>query len=551
MSVFSTIIDLPSPQVGALLADFLVGEKRAYVTNFDPEWKAVTVTSDSKDGVRRAEVNVNGLIEQISREIRTKTEYLHPSCVPLLCSEWGRKTIESIEELYHVQISFTESKMPFESFLRNIVSSSFLHMEHLCKVTVPILPIETGKPVQPLRSMKTWSYSTPGGTTSPFTAMESQALEKLFQYGGHQVTLSNNLCTVDFKEMKVIGESGEMANLQRTPPSPLPEQCLTLNIKGLELYATNALSNCKERISREFKSSCIVLNPTLKPFPSYSRQQVTNYCRKYCVEFNFEVAGSQHLLHIKGPTRYVEKLYLQVQDFVRRLDAVPLHIQVPSASAGVPHIPPSPCNGPPVAQQCRQPPTWTPQSTRCQIFSVTPLSPEWKEVVSWVQKTLSAINVLGLERVQNRTLWERYDLEGRQMSERNNGQINEMFLFHGTNKIDPYQIARSESGIDFRCSSKDRKLMWGSGAYFAVNASYSDHYSYKLGNGRRQMMIVSVLTGITYRCDSTQRPDLARPPERNPGQLHDTVQGFSGGSDIYVVYDHSKSCPAYIITYNK
>ena len=546
MSSFSSIVDLPSRQVGALLANYLVEETRPYVTNFDPEWTAVTVTSDSKDGVRQAEASVRGIIEQISHGIGTEAEYLHPSCVPLLCSAWGHETIGGIEELYHVQISFTESKMPIKQFLRSIVSSPdpLLHMEHLCNVTVPI------GAVQPLRNMKMWSHSTPGGSFSSFSTTESQELEKLFQYGGYQVRLSNNLCTVDFKEMQVIGTSGETAKLKRTPTSPVPDQRLKLNIRGLKLYATSALSNLKERMNKEIKSLHIVLNRTGQPFSPYSQQQVANYCRKYCVEFKFEVAGSQHILHIKGPIGYVDQLYPHVEEFVRSLDAIRLP---PPAAAGIVCAPPAPsmCSGPPVVQQCRQPSTWTPQSTRCEFFSVSQLSPEWNELVSWVQQTFPAINILGLERVQNSTLWERYDLEGRQMSQRNSGRTNERFLFHGTNKMDPHEIARSESGIDFRCSSKDRKLMWGSGAYFAVNASYSDHYAYKLGDGRRQMMVVSVLTGDTCQYGSTQRPDLARPPERCPGQLYDTVRGFSGGSDIYVVYDHSKSCPAYIITYNK
>ena len=33
------------------------------------------------------------------------------------------------------------------------------------------------------------------------------------------------------------------------------------------------------------------------------------------------------------------------------------------------------------------------------------------------------------------------------------------------------------------------------------------------------------------------------------GERYDSVSGQSGGSDIYMVYDHDKAYPAYLITY--
>lgn len=192
--------------------------------------------------------------------------------------------------------------------------------------------------------------------------------------------------------------------------------------------------------------------------------------------------------------------------------------------------------------QCRRPSTWIPQTTRCEFFPVTQGCQEWNGVVSSVQTTLPAMR---LDRVQNCTLWERYELEARQMSERNEGQINEMYIFHGSKMTDPYEIARSECGIDFRCSTRDRNLL-GSGAYFSKSASKSDGYAYLHRDGTKQMIIASVLTGIPYQCPSA-RTDLTRPPERVPGHLYDTVESYA--FEAIVVYDLSKSCPAYIISY--
>lgn len=545
---FSVLVDLPSRQVGVLLADALVEELRAYVTSFDPEWTAVTLTCDTREGTSQAEASVKAMIEKISHNIVTRTEYVHPCYVPLFSSAWGGTAIGSVEELYHVGVTFTSNRIPVQEFSRSVLSANapMLLMEHLRFLTVPTVASSAGD------QSVAWSYRKPGGNFSPCTPAESQVLEKLFQFGGFQVMLSGQQCTVDFKEMVVIGPLGEMASLQRSPPSALPEQCLMLKIKGLEQHAISALSNLKDRLKRECKTTCIELNPSRQPIPSYSEQQITNYCRQYCIRFRFENTNGQYVLLIEGPNGYLDSIYPLVKDFLRKLEAMP---QLPPATvqrvAVLPVPAPTMCSGPPTAHQRRRPSLWTPQSTPCEFPHIAAHSPEWNEVVSWVRITLPSITVTRLDRVQNCTLWERYELEGRQMLERNSGVTNEMFLFHGTTKTDPYEIASSGSGIDFRYSTRDRKLMWGNGAYFAVNASYSSQYAYNQSDRTKQMMIVSVLTGRAYDFGKNTKPDLTRPPEIAPGRLYDTVKGFSAQSDIYVVYDHCKSCPAYIITYTK
>ncbi len=66
---------------------------------------------------------------------------------------------------------------------------------------------------------------------------------------------------------------------------------------------------------------------------------------------------------------------------------------------------------------------------------------EWNMCEGLLRNTLKTIRIFGLERVQNRILWQRYSLEGRQMLKRNGGETNEKFLFHGTSRMDPYKIA--------------------------------------------------------------------------------------------------------------
>ena len=194
---------------------------------------------------------------------------------------------------------------------------------------------------------------------------------------------------------------------------------------------------------------------------------------------------------------------------------------------------------------------WEPQTTDMELKLVRQHGQEWNNIVGMVHRTLPGAQVIEISRVQNRQLWEKYALERDHMENRNNGIVNEKSLFHGTRKNDPKTVALSLRGIDFRFSRRDHQLLWGTGAYFAVKASYSDRYCYtNLAINARQMIIAKVLTGHSclYRHSD---PRLTRPPPLFPGSnlLHDTVCGQNAGSDIYVVYDQDRVYPAYIITY--
>ncbi len=100
--------------------------------------------------------------------------------------------------------------------------------------------------------------------------------------------------------------------------------------------------------------------------------------------------------------------------------------------------------------------------------------------------------------------------------------------------------------------------MWGKGAYFAVKAAYSDKYSHQLQPGnKKQMLVARVLTGKSCSYGTKQNPDLYQPPplptkglsSQGPMLSYDTVNGETNGSQVYIVYDHDKSYPAFIITY--
>ena len=192
-----------------------------------------------------------------------------------------------------------------------------------------------------------------------------------------------------------------------------------------------------------------------------------------------------------------------------------------------------------------------------ELKPVSPGSDEWKNVIGHMHKTLPNAKVRMLQRIQNRWLWEKYFSAKARMEEAK-GKINEKNLFHGTRGVAPDKIHRSEHGFDFRFS---RQGMWGTGTYFAVNASYSDAYAYPTGKDKeKQILFAKVLTGETYHC----QPDrsLNKPPLKVPNsdsdscctgpftdERYDSVSGNTNGSDIFVIYDHEKAYPAYLVTY--
>lgn len=136
------------------------------------------------------------------------------------------------------------------------------------------------------------------------------------------------------------------------------------------------------------------------------------------------------------------------------------------------------------------------------------------------------------------------------MARKNSGAVNEKELYHGTRSADPAFIYKGEEGFDMRFSAQG---LWGTGCYFAVNASYSKGYSYRLPDGSLQMFIAKVLTGDSV--DIPSNSSLRMPPKKSDASSmfgenrYDTVTGVTGGSRVYVTFKNDKAYPFYLITY--
>ena len=213
------------------------------------------------------------------------------------------------------------------------------------------------------------------------------------------------------------------------------------------------------------------------------------------------------------------------------------------------------------------PPTWDhSQEKMVELMPVPTASLEWEKVETLLHSTLPQAEIVKLERIQNKWLWDAYYRSKERIYQKNAGQVNELQLFHGTSHTPPEKIYGSEKGFDFRFSGTG---MWGEGAYFAVNAKYSNNYAYKTPTNvagdntatgeQKQIFVAQVLTGFSARIPHnrflkkppviTESPDTSGIVTIFKEQRYDSVRGETGGSHIYVVYEHDKAYLEYLLTY--
>jgi hypothetical protein len=398
-----------------------------------------------------------------------------------------------------------------------------------------------------------WSYCLGKGLNFiDFNPEDSEKLDHLLHYGGADIKVLNvQKGTVDFTcdRMALINLGSEFAvpliDLQRNPAiSTPPTYGIRLAIKGLKDDIEFAKIELRERLKGIELVERVIPLPMVSLEQQYMlRTQVVNNARQYLVELSVRENEGQVSVLVRGEERYVQNVHFQLRD-----DTVKLQEHLLSRERRLMESQQFYASSHPGSRS--YPEEWQPQKKPCELQPVTPNSIEWNGVLSHMRKTMQNVNLVKVERVQNRALWDKYSLEMTHMKGRNGDSgVNEKLLFHGTSKTDPKVIIESVKGIDFRYSNPDRCLLWGKGAYFAVNASYSNQYSHRSGKDR-QMLLVRVQTGRSclYR---RHDPDLTKPPPLSSGNhtLYDTVNGHTNGSLVYVVYDHDRAYPAYLITY--
>lgn len=141
---------------------------------------------------------------------------------------------------------------------------------------------------------------------------------------------------------------------------------------------------------------------------------------------------------------------------------------------------------------------WEPQMSSVDVFGVPRCTSEFEEVERFVRSTHERCTVIKVDRVQNMRLLEGYALEREHMRVKNAGEVTELYLFHGTGSHDPYCVACSDDGIDFRRSHKSKYNAVGCGAYFALQSRLSHEYRHRGGGGgggTSSTLVAKVLLG--------------------------------------------------------
>ncbi|XP_046381864.2 E3 ubiquitin-protein ligase mind-bomb-like [Haliotis rufescens] len=172
---------------------------------------------------------------------------------------------------------------------------------------------------------------------------------------------------------------------------------------------------------------------------------------------------------------------------------------------------------------------------------------EYRHVESRMEDTLSNKSIQSIYRIQNVALWEQYSVaKGNMEREYGRGLANEKQLFHGTTPdsadIIPHQ------NIDFRLAGSRVGALYGQGAYFAVDAKYSDGYAKEDARRHRFMFLAKVLVGKSKQGNR----ELKRPPvldSSNKTKLADSACDNETSPRIYVIFSESQIYPEYLIEY--
>uniref|UniRef100_A0A3B5ADI1 Poly [ADP-ribose] polymerase n=1 Tax=Stegastes partitus TaxID=144197 RepID=A0A3B5ADI1_9TELE len=180
------------------------------------------------------------------------------------------------------------------------------------------------------------------------------------------------------------------------------------------------------------------------------------------------------------------------------------------------------------------------------LVTVAPGSKEYGDVQKELTKTGLAPNIISVERVQNTTLFQSYQLMKKQLEVKNKHKKNERLLFHGTGSTSIDLI--NKQGFN-RSYAGAHGAMYGNGSYFAVNPTYSAQgYAKPDVRGYKRMYQARVLVG-----DFTQgRAGLLSPPAKSSGNatdLYDSVSDNTAKPTMFVIFNDIQAYPEYLVTF--
>uniref|UniRef100_A0A3B5L0X8 Uncharacterized protein n=1 Tax=Xiphophorus couchianus TaxID=32473 RepID=A0A3B5L0X8_9TELE len=170
-------------------------------------------------------------------------------------------------------------------------------------------------------------------------------------------------------------------------------------------------------------------------------------------------------------------------------------------------------------------------------------SDEFQKIETLFRTTLRGFDIMKLERIQNKALWEVFQWQKTQMKNNNSGrEVEEKQLFHGTDSKHIGAICLNN--FDWRICGVNGTA-YGKGSYFARDAKYS--HSYTGDSDVKTMFVSRVLVGSYTRGDSS----YVRPPSKDGGDInfYDSCVNDIANPSIFVVFEKHQIYPEYLLTY--
>ncbi|XP_014884327.1 poly [ADP-ribose] polymerase 12 isoform X1 [Poecilia latipinna] len=170
-------------------------------------------------------------------------------------------------------------------------------------------------------------------------------------------------------------------------------------------------------------------------------------------------------------------------------------------------------------------------------------SDEFQKLEALFRTTLRGFDIIKIERIQNKALWEVFQWQKTQMKNNNRGrEVEEKQLFHGTDSkhIDAICL----NNFDWRICGVNGTA-YGKGSYFARDAKYS--HSYTGDSDVKTMFVSRVLVGSYTRGDSS----YVRPPSKDGGDInfYDSCVNDIANPSIFVVFEKHQIYPEYLLSY--
>jgi hypothetical protein len=220
-----------------------------------------------------------------------------------------------------------------------------------------------------------------------------------------------------------------------------------------------------------------------------------------------------------------------------------------------------------------------PLTNKMRLIPLAPYSVEARAIggrlVAEIEMSRMSVEILAVERCQNRQLFVTYDLNRTRVAAARGGDCNERWLWHGTDSL----ISIITDGFNAFTYASLAFNAYGFGNYFAPDAKLSDFFIRDARGGHtgeKKVILTRVCCGNiaekshlgqllppgTGRCqcldrsnhaiscawDREMRKLLAKPESRGAPVGHDSITG-AGTHTESVVFKDTMAYSAYVVTY--